>query len=309
MRTNKLIEKVRLGLSLPKVENRFSNENLLDLANDELQSSILPWIFSLREDFLVSFIDVPINTLTQGLSYPTFASGRTLKDLWYSENGQNFKPLNRIGLDQSWRYQEEISSRPIGFLLEGDRIKLLPPPSSTAPGLIRLFIHTLPNTLVDVSRGLTITGIIDFETISVSSLPSFFQVGEKVDIISFLPDYQVKSRSLTISGIDLGLKQITFSGFTLTTPISDVLMTQDLVCLEGETIETPIPIEINQILIQSIMVRVLESQNSPQQLSLALERFNRLKISLRDILTPRSENRLLKFRPSYPFLKSRVNLL
>ena len=69
MRTNKLIEKVRLGLSLPKVENRFSNENLLDLANDELQSSILPWIFSLREDFLVSFIVESRTRTLKVLSY------------------------------------------------------------------------------------------------------------------------------------------------------------------------------------------------------------------------------------------------
>jgi len=309
MKTDKLIQKVRLGLSLPKVENRFSDDVILDLANDELQSSVLPWIFSLREDFLVSQVEYDLNVLQNGIDYPSFASGRTLKDIWFSDDDQSFKPLQRIGLDQSWRYNDEISSRPAGFVLEGDKIKILPTPSLTASGKIRLYLHTLPNTLVSVSKGFIIQSFVDFETISLSSIPTFFQVGSKLDIISHVPDFGVKKRSLEITSINNGLKTVVLSGFSLDNPISDHVSLKDIVCLEGETIETPIPIEINQILIQSVMVRILESQNSPQQLSLALERFNRLKISLRDLLTPRAENRLLKFRPSYPFLKSRVNLI
>jgi hypothetical protein len=54
MKTSILISKIRRGMSLPNVENRFSDLTILDLANDELQSSILPWLFALREDFLVA---------------------------------------------------------------------------------------------------------------------------------------------------------------------------------------------------------------------------------------------------------------
>lgn len=307
MRTDTLIEKVRLNLSLPRVENRFSDETILDLANDEIQSSILPWMFSLREDFLVEEEDISISEFLNGFSFPPYTSGRAIKDLWYSSNQQDWKPLIRISLDESWRYQDSAVQDPRGFLLKGDQIELLPLPSGNSTGFLRLFIHVLPNELVDVSRGFAIQSFVDFETISLSTIPAFFQVGTRVDAISFLPDFRVKRRSLEILTVDSALKQITLAGFSATEPISQFLSLQDWICVTGETVVTPLPVEINQLLIQSIAIRILESQNSPQQLTLALERFNRLKIQLRDILSPRAENRLLKFRPNYPFIRSRIN--
>ena len=67
MRTNVLISKIRLGMSLPNIENRFSDSTLLELANDEIQSTVLPWIFSLREDYLISSQEYDLTTITNGI--------------------------------------------------------------------------------------------------------------------------------------------------------------------------------------------------------------------------------------------------
>lgn len=303
MKTGVLIAKVRRGMSLPNVENRFSDEAILDLANDEIQSTVLPWIFSLREDYLISSDDYTLSTLTTGrVNFPVYASGRTLKDIWVSENGTSWKPLSRIGLDESWRYSETEKDQPNSFVMQGDEILLYPKPSATTPGFLRIYYHILPNTLVSESRSFRITVLSD-DSLTLTSVPSFFTVGTFLDVILQTPDYQVFLRNQEI--ISTTTTTVTLAGYNVSnTLVDNGFSVGQVVCLSGETADTPIPIEINQLLIQAVIIRVLENMNAPQQLSLALERFGRLKTQLRDILTPRSENRLLKFRPLYPFLRN-----
>lgn len=305
MKTSVLVSKVRRGMSLPNVENRFSDAALLDLANDELQSSILPWLFSLREDYLVTQEDRELSSIEKGrIRFPSFASGRTLKDLWVSQTGSSWRPLKRVGLNDSWGLSENERGIPSSFWLQGDEIFFYPRPGPTETGFLRVFYHTLPNQLVSEQRGLKIASVSADDTVTVSSVPSFFAVGESLDAIFATPDYQVLARGLTVASKTNN--SITFAGFDSTNTLLEAgIQAGQILCLNGETIVTPIPTEVNQLLIQSVIVRVLESMNAPQQLSLALERFNRLKIQLRDILTPRSENRLLKMRPQYPFLRGR----
>lgn len=291
-------------MSLPNIENRFSNSTLLELANDEIQSTVLPWIFSLREDYLISSQEYDLTTITNGIiDFPQPSSGRTLKDIWVSEDGKAYRPLQRIGLDEAWRYNEEEVDIPHAFSLQGNNIYLHRKPSVNTKGTLRLYYHTLPNTLVSINRGISIASLSGDDTIVTAQVPTFMTSGSTVDIIYNNPDYQVFLRGQTISSTTA--TTITLSGYSPTNTLSDAGFAPGLiVCLEGETIETPLPIEVNQLLIQAVIIRVLESMNAAQQLSLALERFARLKTQLRDILTPRSENRLLKFRPNYPFLRT-----
>jgi len=304
MKTDVLLKKIRLGMSLPNIENRFSDDTLLELANDEIQSSILPWLFSLREDYLIATQEYDLTTIENGvIDFPQYSSGRTLKDLWVSEDQKAYRPLQRIGLDEAWRFNETEIDVPHAFSVQGDRIYLHRKPSVNTPGTLRLYYHVLPNTLVGVSRGITITAVSGDDTLTVSSVPTFITAGVNLDIIYNLPDYQVFLRTQAVSSTTA--TNITLSGYSPTNTLTDAGYASGLIlCVSGETIETPLPIEVNQLLVQAVIIRVLESMNAPQQLSLALERFARLKTQLRDILTPRSENRLLKFRPSYPFLRN-----
>lgn len=302
MKSSVLIEKVRRGMSLPNVENRFSDAALLDLANDELQATILPWLFSLREDYLITSQDYTLSTLPTGsLRFPTYASGRTLKDVWVSKDGSAWKPLQRIGLDEAWRYDESESDSPQSFVMRGDEILLRPKPSSSTVGFLRVYYHILPNKLVSDARSVRITGLSD-DTLTVASVPSFFSPNAFLDVISQKPDYQVVLRDQEISSATT--TTVTLVGYGPTNTLGDNgFEIGQAVCLAGETADTPLPTEVNQLLAQATIVRVLESMNAPQQLSLALNRFDRLKTQLRDILTPRSESRLLKMRPAYPFLR------
>lgn len=303
MKTSILISKIRRGMSLPNVENRFSDLTILDLANDELQSSILPWLFALREDFLVANETYALNTLSEGkLRFPAYSSGRSLKDLWVSENDVSWKPLTRVGLESAWVFDQTNLGVPSSFWLQGDEIFVFPKPSATEVGSLKLFYHSLPNSLVLEERSVKIASILNENTVTVSLTPSFFAVNETLDLINQQPDYQVLLRSQKI--LSKTNTSITFDGYDLLNPLADNgVEVGQILCLSGETVVTPIPSEVNQLLIQSVIIRILESMNAPQQLSLALERFNRLKIQLRDLLTPRAENRLLKLRPNYAFLR------
>lgn len=313
MKTGKLVEKIRLGMSLPKNENRFSDAALLDLANDELQASVLPWLFSLREEYAIDFEDLSLKDIATEdkgyINYPAFSAGRTLKDLWVSLNGKDFRPLERVGLEKAWIYSQEVlSTLPSSFALQGDRVYLYPKPKASdlpQSATLRFFFHTLPNTLVQESRGTQITAITGDATVQTGTLPSFMKSsGVLLDVILSTPDHQVAFRQQKVDSFTTNT--LTFDGFGPTNTLADAgFKVGQLICLEGETVRTPLPTEINQLLVQAVVVRVLESLNSPQQLSLALERFNRLKRQLRDILSPRTENRPLKFVPSYSFIRAK----
>jgi hypothetical protein len=274
---------------VPNYQPRFSQSDILALANEEQQSLVVPMIVALREEFFVFRETLSITAGDFGFRIPERAIGRTLREIQYRNQtgGTLVYDLPRISIEDSYRFTNLGSGTPNGFMVEGDTIRLLPAPSSD--GEVILFMLRKPSSLVLNSRTAVVTAV-GTNTITLSKVPSNLTIGSKIDITDNKPAYPLVYKDLTITNIS-GVV-ITVSGFT-GTALSGVDV-DDVVSTALETSIVQLPDEAAIVLIHATAVRVLEALSIPDQMKIAEDKMQQKIRACREILSPRVEGSIPK---------------
>ena len=284
MDTTAFLAAVDRAITVPNYQPRFSQSDILALANEEQQSMIVPMIVALREEFFVFRETLSIAAGTASFRIPERAIGRTLREIQYRNEtgGTLVYDLPRISIEDSYRFTNLGSGTPNGFMIEGDSIRLLPTPSSNGEAV--LYTLRRPSDLVLNTRTATVTAV-GANTITLSKVPSNFTIGSKIDITDSIPSFPLIYKDLTITNIT-GLV-LTVSGFTgaalASVDVNDVVST----ALETSIIQ--MPNEASIVLVHATAVRVLEALSIPDQMKIAEEKLQQKIRACREILSPRVE--------------------
>jgi hypothetical protein len=284
MDTTSFLAAVDRAITVPNYQPRFSQSDILALANEEQQSMIVPMIVALREEFFVFRETLSITAGDFGFRIPERAIGRTLREIQYRNQtgGTLVYDLPRISIEDSYRFTNLGVGTPNGFMVEGDSIRLLPTPSSN--GEVILYTLRRPSDLVLTSRTAVVTAV-GTNTITLSKVPSNFTIGSKIDITDSVPSFPLVYKDLTITNIT-GLV-LTVSGFTGAALVNvDV---NDVVSTALETSLVQIPSEAQVVLVHATAVRVLEALSIPDQMKIAEEKLQQKIRACREILSPRVE--------------------
>ena len=289
MDTTAFLAAVDRAITVPNYQPRFSQSDILALANEEQQSLVVPMIVALREEFFVFRETLSITAGDIGFRIPERAIGRTLREIQYRNQtgGTLVYDLPRISIEDSYRFTNLGTGTPNGFMIEGDTIRLLPTPSSD--GEVILYILRKPNSLVLNSRTAVVTAV-GTNTITLSKVPSNLTIGSKIDVTDNKPSYPLVQKDLTITNIT-GLV-LTVSGFT-GTALSGVDV-DDVVSTALETSIVQLPDEAAVVLIHATAVRVLEALSIPDQMKMAEEKLQQKIRACREILSPRVEGSIPK---------------
>ena len=289
MDTTAFLAAVDRAITVPNYQPRFSQSDILALANEEQQSLVVPMIVALREEFFVSRETLSITAGDFGFRIPERAIGRTLREIQYRNQtgGTLVYDLPRISIEDSYGFTNLGSGTPNGFMVEGDTIRLLPTPSSD--GEVVLFMLRKPSSLVLTSRTAVVTAV-GTNTITLSKVPSNLTIGSKIDITDNKPAYPLVYKDLTITNIS-GVV-ITVSGFT-GTALSGV-DANDVVSTALETSIVQLPDEAAIVLIHATAVRVLEALSIPDQMKIAEDKLQQKIRACREILSPRVEGSVPK---------------
>jgi len=269
---------------VPNYQPRFSQSDILALANEEQQSMIVPMIVALREEFFVFRETLSIAAGLESFRIPERAIGRTLREIQYRNEtgGTLVYDLPRISIEDSYRFTNLGTGTPNGFMIEGDSIRLLPTPSSDGEAV--LYTLRRPSDLVLSTRTATVTAV-GTNTITLSKVPSNLTIGSKIDITDSIPSFPLIYKDLTITNIT-GLV-LTVSGFTGTALASvDV---NDVVSTALETSIIQMPSEASIVLVHATAERVLEALSIPDQMKIAEEKLQQKIRACREILSPRVE--------------------
>lgn len=303
MDTNAFLLAVDRAITVPNYQPRFSQSDLLALANEEQQSMIVPMIVALREEFFVFREELSVTAGTLSFRIPERAIGRTLREIQYQNaaGGTLVYDLPRISIEDSYRFTNLGQGTPNGFMIEGDSIRLLPTPSSDGNAI--LYTLRKPSDLVLPSRTATITSF-GTNTITVSKVPSNFTIGSKIDITDCRPSYPLIYKDLTITNIT-GLV-LTVSGFS-GTALAD-LEAGDSVSTKLETSIVQLPDEATTVLVHATAVRVLEALSIPDQMKVAEEKLQQKIRACREILSPRVEGSTPKVIQRDGLLRGRVTV-
>lgn len=278
--TTGLLASLKRRGMIPSSDEALATSDFLAIADEELQTYIVPLLISVREEYLVTSKDFTPDGSTYPI--PPGAIGGKLRDVLISNGSGGFYALPRIEPErvENWG----TTGGPVGYKLEGNNVVLVP--AATPTGTLRMTFFRRPSHLVATSAVATITAINTGTSTATTNLnPSTFSTSQSFDFIKANPGFDALYESATAT-------TATASG---TSWIGSVLSSNtagaavgDYICLAGDSPVPQVPVELHALLSHRIVWRVLEALGDPKA-AVAERTCDRLEKSVIKTLTPRVE--------------------
>lgn len=269
-----LIAQIKRRALIPTSQNLFSDSDLIDMLNEELQNRIIPYILSVREDFFLTYDEIIPDGITKEYDIPYKAIGNKINQITLYTSSQNdsfFATIPRLTVSQ-------INDIWGGYYLEGSKIKIYP--TAIDSGTIRIYYYKRPSEIVASTRYSTINSYTTNTSIVLSSMPANITTGSNIDIISSYQPWQIVNQSTcgTIAGT--------------TIPISNTENVQNnfYVCSDNESPFAQIPQDTIPLLIQAVIVRMMEYMGDTNGLQAALLTYAQMESDNRNLFSPRVDN-------------------
>ena len=285
--SNDLVTSVKARANVPSSQNTFQTADFLRFADEETRSKLIPLIFKNLEEYYVRTYDYTIVANQAGYSIPTRAVAGKLRDvqLVSSTNDQNRIPLQRLSpedLTQMLNGGYSVSKG--GFYLEGNKVILFPKPTTASQYNLRLTYYIRPSTLVDISQCGQVTAInTSTNQLTVASVPSTFSVSSPVDFVKASPGFEC-------SAIDQMITNIAGQVLTFSSLPTDIQV-GDYVSLANQSCVVQVPVELQPLLFQYVVIRVLAAQSDTVALKAAMAELRSLEESVMVLISPRVDGK------------------
>jgi hypothetical protein len=263
--TSTLLEKIKRIAAVPVSSGTFDDPEILELANDAIQSDILPDVLKARQEFYVMWEDLtPVDSDPYPyIRVPERAVGRSIIGVYDPDDDYEESPLN--------------------YYIEGDKIYFVD--ESLDPRRIRYYIR--PANLVELTSCSTITGITNNGTttdIVVSSVPSSYSSNLTYDLVRGKAGFDLLKKDISLS--------IVGTTFTVsTTDIPSELQVGDYVCLADTSPVPQIPVEWFTYLANHTAALILESIGDMDAASKIEKKLSVMRKNALSLISPRAEKR------------------
>jgi hypothetical protein len=277
--TTELLTSMRRKGHIPPSQTPFADADLLALADDEILTSIMSQIKSVRENFYVAPYDTAVNT-SSVYNIPTRAVGAGLIDLWIV-NGTSIYQVGRTELNQQF---SSVSSPTgyWGYYLQANQIVIRP---ANVSGLIRQWIMMRPNTMVLPSAAAQVTAVdLTTNKLSFASIPTTFQSAIQYDCIMDQPHFgwNFVDQTGTVNGLD-----ITFASLPLAADGTSAVQVGDWLALAGQTPIPQVIVEFRPLLVQRVVVKYYEIQGYLEKMKAAQEKLKEMEKAVFELINPR----------------------
>ena len=279
--TTQLVNTVKTKALVPTSQATFTNAQILTIADEEMQTGIVPLIMSVREEYFVKYKDI---TITSSSSYeiPTRAIGSKLRTITVVDtDNTNERKIPLFIADQVPQRNDPYgySSGTVAYL-QGNFVVLNPNPENSVGGILRLYYFNRRNTLVDVTAAARIDGIDTVnKQITLSNVPSTYSLTSKYDFIKATPGFENLEESVTPTGI---------SGLIFTfDELPSGLQLGDYLALEGESPVVQLPVEFQPVLAQRVILRMLEAIGDVTGVQVARAKLDELEKNVMNLISPR----------------------
>lgn len=256
------------------------DSDYLAIATEEMQSSVMPWLIGLREEYGVADYDVSYTAGTAAYRLPPRAAGDSLRNVLIQASTGDYVPLGRVEPEVASMYGS--TGLPVGYYFKDQDLVLVPTP--TAAGSIRLQYHKRPSKLVATSAVATISSINGGRTVITTSatIPSTIVSGISIDVVDNTPGFKTLAMDYTTTATTSG------TTITVTTALPSSVAAGAYVCLAGESPVAQIPVETHPLLVQRAKATALEALGDPKWKA-AYEMAEAMEKRLARALTPRSK--------------------
>lgn len=302
---SKLVESVRKRAMIPTDTSVYTDEDILDILNEEMDAGLLSTLLTLHEENLVYSVDMELEDAKKRYEIPYRAVGNKLREVSIVTSDGNHYELSRISLEQLSDYKNGLlaSDRNV-FYVENNYIVLVD--SQLSGEKLRMYFYLRPNTLV-LEKNVGVIQSINTNTgvITLVSFPSSFSNLPDVDLIAKRSPNKIHCYDITPLSVDANLRTITFN----TEDLPDNLMVGDYIALAEQTPVPNIPTEMHPLLAQRAAVHILEALGDSEGLNNAKVKLDQMEKSINNIIDDRVEGAPQKVKPRYSTLQETSTLL
>lgn len=283
--TSKLIDSVKQRAMLPTNSKTFSDDDLVGILNEEMDTGIVPEVLKQHEEYYTVSEDQPFVEGQTRYRIPYRAIGNKLRDVAYIDTNGNFYELSRISLEELSDYQNDNNfSLEEVFYVEHNEIVF--PRKEKSGGTLRMYFHLRPNSLVLEGQVSVITAINRVSgIITVSSLPTSFNSAPVMDFVASKSPNRIEGYDIQPISVNTENKEVEFN----VGDIPEYLSIGDFICLAQESPVPQIPVEMHTMLAQKAAIFCLEALNDTEGLSNAQRKMERMERDIDTIINNRVE--------------------
>jgi len=295
-----ILESIKTRGLIPTNQATFTDQKLLDLANEEMMIGLVPMVMQFHQEYLMVADDVPLVTDQFRYPIPGRAVGNKLRDLYFIDNSNNLFEMTRLNYSDIAMFNNRyISNRQYFFWVEDNEVVLLTGPNSivNGTGTLRFAYYRRPNQLVLQNRVGFISSIdLVNNSLMLSATPSVFSITANYDLIQAKSPFKNLATDATISAI--AGTNIIFS-----TSLPPSLAVGDYLCLAEETFVPQVPTELHSIIPQRVVARVMEALGDVQALQAANTKLGEMEQKSGTLIDNRVEGTVLKVFPKFSTLR------
>lgn len=255
--TDSILTSVKVRSMNADNQSTVTDDDMIRIASEELQSVILPYIESVKQEYFVTTDDAPFVSGQVNYEVPSRASGGKFRDVMLIDNQGNQVLLNYIApedMKSSWAY----SPYQFGFYPQDNHVVLVLGNLIGAANYsyVRLNYFRRPNQLCATSAAGQVTAINRTTgEVTLTFVPSDWTTSDTFDCIASQPPFSTHGDDQTISAIN---------GFILTfDSVPTNLVVGDWVSLANTSPIPQIPVEAQRLLEALTAARVLQYTGDP----------------------------------------------
>lgn len=300
---NKLVESVRNRAMIPDDTSVYTDQNILDIANEEIDVQLLDKLLTLHEEHLTTHIDIARNS--DGVyDIPYRAVGNKLRDIvMMSSSGTQYEMTQiSIGELPDYSYDNSTYSNNMDkFYVESNQIKFLQPARSYEK--VRIYFYIRPNVLTKTQSCGTIEEIIDNGTtvkFKFNDLPNDYSDLLLYDFVGSKTPNKIKGWDISpiTESVSYTLGEMSFSKSDIE-PFLGSIKEGDYICKAEESPVPNIPTEMHPLLAQLTAVHILEALGDSEGLANAERRLAKITKSVTGLVDDRVELAPKKIRPRH----------
>jgi hypothetical protein len=279
-----LIENIKRRCSVPTSQLTYTDEEFTALANDELQGEIVPMMMSLKEEYFLTYVDIP--TPADGIiNLPSDTVGQKVRSVSYKYPGRPLILINlpRIDLDTVTGVGPSYTTlSPLamtGFFIQGNQLVLYPNNVLPVNTTIRIYYFKRSLVLAEPSNYGRIESIdVNTNTVILDSLPPEWEAGTVLNNVQQESPFSCTNEEITIVNV---------SNPSVILDNVDNLQVGDFLSEKYYSAVPQIPIEAHAYLAQLTAAKCLEGLGDESGMAIALKKAESLKANLHKIFISR----------------------
>jgi hypothetical protein len=303
--TEQLLVSIKTRTLAPSGQNTFQDSDLIQLANEELQLSLVPDMLSNREDYFLNLKNVALVDGVDLYTTPERSIGNTLKEVIFKDVNTNRISLPRKSVEDLEVYNEG-GPVPNGFIVVGDEIKIVPSPQNPT-GSLDLWHFQRPNQLVPTSECAKITAITDNDPNVVltvdTDLSATLTVGALCDVLSAKSPFLLWGQDCVVSGSTSS--QITIPKSSIVDGSGAIqVQVNDYLCPAQKCNIPMIPEDLHPLLAQMTAQRVVEALGDAAKLQMINSKLSDMRRQAMQMISNRVETEIMPIRNRRGILNS-----